>query len=269
MSTRTAPRPSIKATREAILDDLCRDAVRSYRETLRALADAQEQFGDDDELDSLMCVVQQRRDDAGRHLVRVILRANGRDTDFSFGLEQYHWAGCGIRLGGDLYLAVPDPEVAEWVEVGKRDEKGRAVMKLLVIESASIADVGGLVSDGRRVFAVGDMRDLDPAGPAEAPRAPTVDPGDRDEPAEASDMRPGQPVPRGAFGGRKMPLARLTSTFVHPSDNWPVTLEAIVLAGACDGDHTAARADLPELQLAGWEDHEFGPLTLFVRVVVG
>ena len=65
-----------------------------------------------------------------------------------------------------------------------------------------------------------------------------------------------------------MPLARLVSTFVDPSDPWGTAIEIIVLTGAREHDHTATEADLPELQQPGWEDYEFGPLKLFVRVVV-
>ena len=89
-----------------------------------------------------------------------------------------------------------------------------------------------------------------------------------DDSLEVIDTRPGRPVPKGRRDRRKMPLARLVATFVDPSDNWPVTLEVIVLTGARDDDHTATEADLPELQQVGWDDREIGPLKIFLRVVV-
>jgi hypothetical protein len=100
---------------------------------------------------------------------------------------------------------------------------------------------------------------------------PGLDPEERYEPddsLEVIDTRPGRPVPKGRWDKRPRPLLHATHTLCDPSDNWPVSLELIVLTGAREDDHTATEEDLPQLQLAGWEVHEIGPLKLYTRITV-
>jgi len=105
-------------------------------------------------------------------------------------------------------------------------------------------------------------------GSVPAPAEADEDLDEPDDSVQVIDTRPGRPVPEGRRERRKMPLLRAGHTVCLPADNWPVSVEMLVLAGEAEGERTASVADLPELTLAGWRDYEFGPLKIFLRVTV-
>ena len=64
-------------------------------------------------------------------------------------------------------------------------------------------------------------------------------------------------------------VLRATHTISPPWDPCPITLDLIVLVvSPTDDEHTATEADLPELQQAGWDHDEYGPLHIYRRLVV-
>jgi hypothetical protein len=279
----------LSATRKAAIDAVIRRAIADYHRARAEVAEAEASFGEESSLDPMMCVVQDRANDAEATLVRAIL-GNGTGPGYGGRMEKRLWPSRGVRCDGRLYLVSPAEDNPGTLKEGESRKDGADAMLLTVIDQGDVEDVGTLAKDpvyhpdGSRIWHIDDEmegeadqlveripqaveieadEDLGDDEPAEVPKGLY-----RDDELEVIDTRPGRPIPSGRRDRRKMPLARMVSTFVDPSDNWPVCLEVIVLTGAREDDHTASEADLPELQQPGWDDHKLGPLTLYTRVVV-
>lgn len=264
--------PSVTATRKKITDRIIRDAIAVYHQAERGRAEAEAAFGEDPQLDPVMCIVIDRQLDAERTLVRAILGV-GREKGV-YRTEKKLWPPCGVRCDGRLYMVVSDPGLAAGMRIGETAEHNENVMVLSVIDLALVGDVGTLADvpvyhpDGARIWHLDDEMD-DDQGEAvveivpQAPEAEADEDLDDDGPAPRPVAKrvPREEVPR--------PLLRQSMTIVPPWDNGSdATLEVIVLA---DGTHlddvTAGRFDVPELGEAGWIRHSMKGLEVCVRVV--
>src|SRR4029079_3866615 len=112
---------SVSATRRAIVRHVVRGAVDVYIEALRARAEAQEAFGDDEELDAMTEVVRRRVEDAERTLVRAVLSITPwGEAEFPVRRpELEHCPPRAAELDGRLYVVVPNPTVSEDMEPGE------------------------------------------------------------------------------------------------------------------------------------------------------
>jgi hypothetical protein len=137
---------SVSATRRAIVRHVVRGAVDTYNEALRARAEAEAAFADDEECDPMMDVVNDRVEDARMTLLRAILSVSPEGLPApGCGAEMRLGSPRGVSLDGRLYLVHPDPTEAEGMKLGDviGGSATRPVMVLTIVDRSAVEDMDG------------------------------------------------------------------------------------------------------------------------------
>ncbi len=126
----TAPRPTIQAARQAVIDEVIRESIALYHQAHRAMARMNEARADDRALDGVDQVVTHRFITAEGLLVDAIVAAYPP-------LEDGLYPSRAVRCDGRLYVVRPDTDDAFVNGQGADDG-----MHLTVIDEPHVADAG-------------------------------------------------------------------------------------------------------------------------------
>jgi hypothetical protein len=268
-----APLPSVTATRKAITDRVVRSAIAVYHQAERAKAEAEASFGEDPQLDPVMCIVVDRFLDAQRTLIRAILGV-GQEGKGIYRTEKKLWPACGVECDGRLYLVAPDPGMASGMRIGEAAEHNENVMVLSVIDQGDVEDVGTLADDpvyhpdGSRVWHIDD-----PGIDFEGDRGEAKVPERIPEASEAEADEPAPPPRRQPVDLEPPPLALVRTTMTINSASEPgylTSIDVVVYDQQLEGQAGSMVAEgrsIAEIRQAGWHFHALGPMTIGFRTV--
>lgn len=254
----TAPSlPSLPAVRKALALEVLKRLVAHYEDATAYLASFRGRSASDscEDLEVWTDLADTEQHGAAHNLLLAILAWGRGDMEFVPDAECIRAHPSGIRMGGRIYSAQPDPDLVD-LPIGTVLKK--EVMRLCVVDPADLTDFGGPVDSLDSPEGPDEPDEPEPAAP---PPSPRVRPTGANEPAPLLGHigDPRHPLPP--------PLARSTMTIVIPGDQTVVTIETVIVGDPDEDFPTAEEWEVPELRTAGWVRRDLGNMVGFVRFV--